>query len=692
MVARGDTSKLSGDLTGAKNMVSTSFGEMGEIIQSKLMGAFTAVAAGMSMLKGIQMAGQLEQNIIAFETLMGSAEKAKGMLEKLSDFAAKTPFRMAGIVQAARGLVMFGEEEDQVMDTLNILGNAAAATSSDFGMLALIFNQVRGVGKLLTQDFRQLSTRGVISLVDIAKHFDVTTEAAQKMLSSGQVSFEDLRAILKGLSSEGGRFENLMEKQSTSLLGLWSTLQEEFEFLMRDIMQTVVPALKEIQTYTIKTIAAFREWVSPGMLTALFAVAGAIGGIKIALIAMTALTSPIGLLVMSIGAVIAAYKALNPEIEKSKMALEIAAKGILKAGDNMRESHADMFSELMKLMNKQELNSKEMERAGNIISTLRNHYGDLGVSLDETTGKIEKQAGAWDKLNEKMKLERMEDIQALYDKYIFKIMQLEERLAEKNTPRAILGDLGVGASRDELNAELKMSRIRAGELKADLEEAYAGKGKAFEGSPEEEEKEPKPVVDLKELGELEKEYDRFRKAEIEGIDDKWEKEAVAFEQKQAKELALAGLQYKLIEDRQEREDAWRKGTAMLVKTQLLERQNFEEKQRKGREAETKSYTQGLMTPVEQLQEKFKKIMDMRLEPKWEARALEQLKSELTPKMDLVVTGQVGFAEFGKRIQDALLKPDDPQKKTAANTKKTTELLETVVFVLEDVKTREGYAP
>ena len=285
VVARGDTSKLKTDLAAARAPVEQEFGRLADVMSSKIMGAIGAISAGMSMLKGIQMAGQLEQNTIAFETMMGSAEKAKALLGKLSDFAAKTPFRMAGIIQAARGLVQFGEKEDQVMDTLNILGNAAAATSTDFAFLAGVFNQVRGVGKLLTQDFRQLATRGVISLVDIAKHFNVTTEAAQKMLSTGRISFEDLRAILKGLSSEGGRYFNLMEKQSSSLLGLWSTLQEELEFFLRDVMTPMVPALKVIQGVIIKTAAGIRSMVNPQIIQWAIALAGAVGTIKLAVVA-----------------------------------------------------------------------------------------------------------------------------------------------------------------------------------------------------------------------------------------------------------------------------------------------------------------------------------------------------------------------------------------------------------------------
>jgi tape measure domain-containing protein len=185
-----------------------------------IMGGIITGALGMATRSAVMAAGKFEQTMIAFSTMMGSASKASELLADLTQFAAETPFEMPEIENVARGLVMFGEDGKTLMETLKMLGNAASGTSSSFGMLGLVYNQIRGVGKLLTQDFRQLSTRGVISLRDIAKHYKVTDAAAQEMLSRGKISFEDFRKILMGLTGESGRFANMMEKQSKSMLGL----------------------------------------------------------------------------------------------------------------------------------------------------------------------------------------------------------------------------------------------------------------------------------------------------------------------------------------------------------------------------------------------------------------------------------------------------------------------------------------
>lgn len=244
----------------------------------------TAVFGSMVGLS-VYSAGKFEQTFIAFETMLGTKEKTKDMLDMLTEFAALTPFEMPEIEQAARGLLMFGESADSIKTTLQFLGNAASGTSSSFGEIALIYNQIRGVGKLLTQDFRQLSTRGVLSLQDIADHFDVTTEAAQKMLSTGKIGFDDVGAILAGLSAEGGRFANLMEKQSQSFLGLISTFKDAVGIELRVIGQEILPYAKTLLNVGLQLVQTFSSLPSRVKTTVavLLALGAGVGSVSIAL-------------------------------------------------------------------------------------------------------------------------------------------------------------------------------------------------------------------------------------------------------------------------------------------------------------------------------------------------------------------------------------------------------------------------
>jgi tape measure domain-containing protein len=288
VTVRGDASRVGSDLNAARPAIESS---VQGIVQSLggIRGALMSIAGASAAIGAIWKAGKFEQTQIAFQTMIGSASETRTTLAALTDFAARTPFEMPEIEQAARGLIMFGERGDELMDTLKLLGNAASGTSTPFGMIALIFNQVRGVGKLLTQDFRQLSTRGVLSLQDIAKYYGVTTEAAQQMLSGGKITFEDLKGLLRSLSSEGGRFANMMEKQSRSFLGLWSTLKDDLGITARQIGDVLLPTAKDLVQLMIMGSSAVRNWIQDHKALAeiIIKLAAAWGVYKAAIIAAT---------------------------------------------------------------------------------------------------------------------------------------------------------------------------------------------------------------------------------------------------------------------------------------------------------------------------------------------------------------------------------------------------------------------
>lgn len=357
------------------------------------VGAAIGGVFGGTAVKGMFSAGQFEQTNIAFETMIGSVEETQNTLADLTEFAALTPFEMPEIEQAARGLIQFGERGDELMETLNLLGNAAAGTSTDFGMISLIFNQIRGVGKLLTQDFRQLSTRGVLSLQDIADHFKVTTNAAQEMLSKGEISFDDVKDIFRNLSAEGGRFANLMERQSTSFLGLKSTLSDAINIMVRGIGQEMLPIAKAWTSGLIEIV----NWISKmsgGTKTAIAVVLGLGSAFGVTITAIGTTGIVIGQLISGYGSLMTVIRAVTA----SQMALNVAWGGAfvgaaaiaIYAGYKLGEDIAYI--------------SEETRKAANMASSLRKEFEELskvdfeGVGVDATQEFMDKTAESIKKL------------------------------------------------------------------------------------------------------------------------------------------------------------------------------------------------------------------------------------------------------------------------------------------------------
>ena len=226
-----------------------------------IVGAVSAISGATSVIAafGVRTAASLEQAQISFKTMLGSAIDAKQTIAGLVDFAARTPFELPGIIDAARGLILFGERGDEMMRTLTMLGNASAATGEDFAELALIYNQIRGAGKLLQQDFRQLAIRGVLTQQDLADHFKVSTAEIEEMRRAGKISFADIRDIMFKLSEDGGRFGRMMEQQAQTLSGVWSTMRDDFRLMSASLFKHVMPETKEMVKQASQAFTWVRE-------------------------------------------------------------------------------------------------------------------------------------------------------------------------------------------------------------------------------------------------------------------------------------------------------------------------------------------------------------------------------------------------------------------------------------------------
>lgn len=214
--------------------------------------AVAATATGIGFL--LNEAGKQEQTNVAFETMIGNAERAQVLIRDLQEFAARTPFTIPGIERNAKLLLGMGIEVDKLLPTLKALGDVSAGLSVPLGRIALNFGQIKAQGKLTGRELRDFAVAGVPLLAELAKQFGKTEAQVTKMISSGKVGFADVEKAFISMSSEGGRFNNLMIKQSKTFKGLISNVQDFGIIFARELGQEILPMAKEI-------VLEFSEWL-----------------------------------------------------------------------------------------------------------------------------------------------------------------------------------------------------------------------------------------------------------------------------------------------------------------------------------------------------------------------------------------------------------------------------------------------
>lgn len=247
--------------------------------------------------KVVSLGGALEQADIAFTTMLWGADAAKVMLKDLSDFAARTPFELTGIRQTAKQLLAYGIEAHKIIPTLKALGDVSAWLSVPIEQIAYAYGQVRSAGRLLGNDLRQFRNAGVPIIQELAKNLNKTELEIENMVSSGKIGFADVEKAFQTMSSEWGKFANLMEKQSSTLGGLWSNLQDSLDGIWEKIGLSLIPLLSDMTRTTADSIEEFdamgTSWRSATKMIA-YGLAGIINWVRFVIKAIYSLWSITG--------------------------------------------------------------------------------------------------------------------------------------------------------------------------------------------------------------------------------------------------------------------------------------------------------------------------------------------------------------------------------------------------------------
>lgn len=217
-VARSSTSSIVND----SERIDDSFSK----IESTLKQLVAGVSIGALAKEIIQVRGEVQQLEVAFETMLGSKREAEKLLSESIELAAKTPFGLQDVSNGAKMLLAYGSAAKDVAEEIKMLGNIASGLSIPLNDLIYLYGTTRTQGRMFTQDLRQFMGRGIPLAEELAKQFGVTKDAVGQLVTDGKVGFEQMQTALQAMTSEGGQFFNLMEKQSQTITGQISNLED----------------------------------------------------------------------------------------------------------------------------------------------------------------------------------------------------------------------------------------------------------------------------------------------------------------------------------------------------------------------------------------------------------------------------------------------------------------------------------
>lgn len=173
----------------------------------------------------------LETSQKSLSTLLGSEEKASGLMKSLLDFKY---FDTGTSLPIVTGLASAGVETNKLIKRLEQLGAVSQGNVEILGRVSLAYSQMTSKGYVTAQDMMQMLEAGVPMWNLLADAMGKTVAEVQELTGKGEVSINDLNKALEKATSEGGKYFGMLEAQSDSFNGKIALIKKEIAAFGRE--------------------------------------------------------------------------------------------------------------------------------------------------------------------------------------------------------------------------------------------------------------------------------------------------------------------------------------------------------------------------------------------------------------------------------------------------------------------------
>lgn len=473
------------ELTGTASNAHRSLWNIGDQLARKLALVFSVSQIQGYIHKLMEVRGEFELQQRSLQAILQDKEAANDVWQKTVDLAVKSPFRVKDLVSYTKQLAAYRIESDKLFETNKMLADVSAGLGVDMDRLILAFGQVRSAEYLRGTELRQFTEAGIPMLDEISKLLEetegraVSTAEVFEMISKRMIGFAEVEEVFKRMTSAGGVFYQMQEKQADTLKGQISNLKDAIDIMLNamgsemegvlkggvESVRRLVDSWKDLvdvlNTFPVKAILAIfaqTKIASSGLGMALYRFAGKLPLVSDGLLALEIsvesltkksklLGSVWGGLLKIIGgtATIAATVGLvllikklgeiylrTTELERATKRLDKAWGKIFEEDTSGLEKGIESYQDLVARLREANDGSEERSR---ILSRLKNEYGAyLDFVVDETT-TVEKLADSYDlvvkRMKEKASLATYEKgAQAIEDEYTTSLKYAKEEFYE----------------------------------------------------------------------------------------------------------------------------------------------------------------------------------------------------------------------------------------------------------------------
>ena len=230
---------------------------------AKRMIAYASVHQVFSFLRNIrEVTAEFELQRVALGSIIGDLNEANKMFEQIKAAAVKSPFQIKELVTYTKQLAAYKIGTDELFETTQRLADISAGLGVSMDRLVLAYGQIRATGYLRASEVRQLTEAGIPIVEELAQKMSqlrgetISAAEVMGMISERAISFGMVKEVFEDMTSAGGMFYKMQEKQAETLRGQWSNLQDSISIMYDEIGRTenVNNAMK-VMIGLVKTLA-----------------------------------------------------------------------------------------------------------------------------------------------------------------------------------------------------------------------------------------------------------------------------------------------------------------------------------------------------------------------------------------------------------------------------------------------------
>ena len=221
--------------------------------------------------KLIQVRGEFELQQTALASILQNKDEADQLFGQITELAVRSPFTIKELTTYSKSLAAYQVEYEDLYGTLKMLADVSSGLGVDMQRLILAFGQVKAANFLRGTETRQFTEAGINMLGELSKYYSelegriVSVTEVQDRQFKKMISFQDVEEVFKRLTSAGGMFYNMQEKQAETLRGQMMNLQDQIDLMLNDIgksnqstISTIISLVKSV-IENWRTIAQIME-------------------------------------------------------------------------------------------------------------------------------------------------------------------------------------------------------------------------------------------------------------------------------------------------------------------------------------------------------------------------------------------------------------------------------------------------